>query len=142
MYHGYPTCYDKQTLNTMLNKTMGDLYRETERWIEHINTCGYMYSIVWECQWDKIGQTDVEVMGNVDSYSLEAVLHPRDALYGGRCETFALHDQSTDHGLRIPLLTCHINGKVMFVLCRACAETTNCRICGTTRIQYRTLYGR
>ena len=28
--------------------------------------------------------------------------------------------------LRIPLLPCHINGKLMFVLCRACAETTNC----------------
>ena len=115
------------------------------------------------------------------------VLNPRDALYGGRCETFALHDQSTDRsvikyvdvqslypyvckskhypvghprcligpnlrgldvnsyeglikckvlpprGLRIPLLPCHINGKLMFVLCRACAETTNCDVCGHTR---------
>ena len=30
MYHGCPTCYDKQTFNTMLNNTMSDLYRETE----------------------------------------------------------------------------------------------------------------
>ena len=54
MYHGCPTCCNKQIFNTMLNKTMGDLYRETERWIERVNTGGYMYSIMWECQWDKI----------------------------------------------------------------------------------------
>ena len=87
MYHGCPTCYDKQTFNTMLNKTMGDLYRETERWIERVKTCGYMYSIMWECQWDKICKTDIEVRGHVDNYSLASVLNPRDALYGGRCET-------------------------------------------------------
>ena len=92
MYHACPTCYDKQTFNTMLNKTMGDLYREMERWIERVKTCGYMYPIMWECQWDTICKTDVEVRGLVDSYSLAGVLNPRDALYGGRCETFALHD--------------------------------------------------
>ena len=83
MYQGCPTCYDKHTFNTMLNKTMGDLYRETERWIERVKTCGYMYSIMWECQWDKICKTDVEIGGHVDS----------------RCEIFALHDQSTDRSV-------------------------------------------
>ena len=36
-------------------------------------------------------------------------------------------------GLRIHLLPCHINCKLMFVLCRTCAETTNCGVCGHTR---------
>ena len=36
-------------------------------------------------------------------------------------------------GLRIPLLPCHINCKLMFILCRTCAESTNCGICGYTR---------
>ena len=99
MYHGCPTCYDKQNFNTMLNKTMGDLYRVTERWIERVKTCGYMYSIMWECQWDKISKTDVEVRGHMDSYLLVGVLNPRDALYVGRCETFSLHDQSTDRSV-------------------------------------------
>ena len=79
----------------MLNKTMGVLYRETERWIKRVKTSRYMYSIMWECQWDKICKTDVEVKGHVDSYSPADVLNPRDALYGRRCETFALFDQST-----------------------------------------------
>ena len=166
---------------------MADLYRETERWIECVKTCADMYSIMWDCLWDKICKSDIEVMGHVDSYSLADVLNPRDALYGGRCERFALPDQSTDlsvitdgdlqslypyvckrkqypvghprcligpnhrdldvnsyeglikckilpsKGLRILLLPCHINGKLMFVLCRACAETINCGICGHTR---------
>ena len=30
IYHVCPTCYDTQLFNTMLNNTMGDLYRETE----------------------------------------------------------------------------------------------------------------
>ena len=78
---------------------MGDLYRETERWIERVKTCSYMYSNMWECQWDKICKTDVEDRGHVDSYSLAAVLNPRDALYGGHFATFALHDQSTDRSI-------------------------------------------
>ena len=36
-------------------------------------------------------------------------------------------------GLRIPLLSCHINDKLMFVLYRACAETNNCGVSGHTR---------
>ena len=127
---------------------------------------------MWECQWDKICKTDIEVMGHVDSYSLTAVLNPPDALYGGRCQTFFFHDHSTDRSiikyvdvqslypyvckskhypvghplysigtnlrdldvnyykrsikynvllprmLCIPLLTCHINGRLMFIMCR------------------------
>ena len=36
-------------------------------------------------------------------------------------------------GLRIPLLPCHINDKLMFVLCRAYAKTKNYNVCGHTR---------
>ena len=35
-------------------------------------------------------------------------------------------------GLRISLLSCHIDGKLMCVLCRASAETTNCGVCSHT----------
>ena len=35
----------------------------------------------------------------MDSYLLAALLNPRDALYGGRCEIFALYDQSTDRSV-------------------------------------------
>ena len=35
----------------------------------------------------------------MDSYSLADVLNPRDVLYAGHCETFALNDQSTDRSV-------------------------------------------
>ena len=53
----------------------------------------YYESIMWECQWDQICQTDIEVRGHMDSYSLATVLNPLDALYGGCLKTFALHDR-------------------------------------------------
>ena len=40
-------------------------------------------------------------------------------------------------GLRIPLLPCYINDKLMFVLCRVCTETINCGVCGHTRSERR-----
>ena len=35
----------------------------------------------------------------MDSCLLADVRNPRDALYGGRCKTFAIHDQSTDRSV-------------------------------------------
>ena len=185
MYHGHATCYDQQTFNTMLNKSMGDMYRETKIWIELVKSCSNMYSIMWECQWDKICKTDVVVRGHLDNYSLADVLNPRDALYGGRCATFALLDQSTDRSLikyvdvqslypyvckskhypvghprcligpnlrgldvnsyeglikckflqprgqRIPLLPCHNNKKLMFLMCGACADSKKLFLTGS-----------
>ena len=55
-----------------------------------------MYSIMWECQLDKICKSGGEISGHVGSYSLSTVHNPHDALYGDCYETFALHDQSTD----------------------------------------------
>ena len=51
---------------------------------------------IFGCQWDKMCKTDGEVRGLVDCYSPSVALNTRDALYGGRCATFELHDQSTD----------------------------------------------
>ena len=39
-------------------------------------------------------------------------------------------------GLRNNRLPCHINGKLMFVLCRACAETPNYGVFGHTRSEH------
>ena len=58
-------------------------------WIERVKTCGYKESIMWECQWENNCRADIEVRVHVDSFSLSVALNPRDALYGGHCETFA-----------------------------------------------------
>ena len=172
-------------MNTHLNKSMGDLDRETMRWIARVTNSGYMISVMWECEWGKLVKENSEIKEHVESYSLSSPLTPREALYGGRCETFSLHASCTDtsvikyvdvqslypyvcknkhypighprcligpdlrkfgmdvnkfeglvkckvlppRGLHIPLLPSHINKKLMFVLCRKCAETENQSIC-------------
>ena len=184
-FHGCQTCFDLSTMNTHLNKSMGDLYRETMRWIARVTNSGYMISVMWECEWDNLVKENSEIKEHVESYSLSSPLTPREALYGGRCETFSLHASCTDtsvieyvdvqslypyvcknkpypighprcligpdlrkfgmdvnkfeglvkckvlppRGLHIPLLPSHINKKLMFVLCRKCAETENQSIC-------------
>ena len=44
-FHGCQTCFDLSTMNTHLNKSMGDLYREA------MTNSGYMISVMWDCEW-------------------------------------------------------------------------------------------
>ena len=180
-FHGCQKCYSLQTMNTHLNKTMGDLYRDTVRWTERVINSGYKLSVMWECESEQLVKDNKEIRDHLESYSLFTPLSPREALFGGRCETFALHAQSTTEfaikyvdvqslypyvcknkhypvghprcligpdlkkmgtdinryeglvkckvlppkGLHIPLLPSLINEKLMFVLCRRCAELGN-----------------
>ena len=48
--HGCQTCFDLSTMNIHLNKSMGDLYRETMRWIARVINSGYMIPVMWECE--------------------------------------------------------------------------------------------
>ena len=183
-FHGCRRCYDLTTHNTHLNRSMGDLYRESIRWIKRVTNNGYKLSVVWECDWDRMVKNSPDIQEHLESYSLSTPLLPRDCLYRGRCETFTLHAVECDEsvikyvdvqslypyvcknkhypvghprclmgpnltgmnftefegpvkckilpprGLMIPLLPSHINGKLMFVLCRKCTETESSTPCG------------
>ena len=87
---------DLSTMNTHLNKTMCDLYRETMRWIARVTKSGYIISVMWEYEWDNRFNENSEIKKHVESYSLSSPLTPREALYGGRCKTFSLHASCTD----------------------------------------------
>ena len=65
------------------------------RWIERVTNCGYKLSIMWECQWDKLIADNDDIRQHVKSYALSTPLVARDALYGGRCENFSLHAESS-----------------------------------------------
>ena len=41
--HGCQMCFDLSTMNTNLNKYMGDLYRKTMRWIARVTTVATCY---------------------------------------------------------------------------------------------------
>ena len=70
-------------MNTHLNKSMGDLYRETMRWIARMTNSGYMISVMWECEWGNLVKENSAIKEHVESYYLSSPLTPRKALYGG-----------------------------------------------------------
>ena len=49
-FHGCQMCFDLSTMNTHLNKSMGDLYRETMRCIARVTNIDYMLSVMWKCE--------------------------------------------------------------------------------------------
>ena len=72
-FHGCQTCFDLSTNNTHLNKSMGDLHRETMRWIARVTNNGYMLSFMWECEWDNLVRENSEIKEHVESYSLSSI---------------------------------------------------------------------
>ena len=53
------------------------------RWIARVTNSGYMISVMWECEWDNLVKENSETNEHRES----SPLTPRQALYGGRCET-------------------------------------------------------
>ena len=51
---------------------------------------------MWECEWGNLVKENSESKEHVESYSLSSPLTPREALYGGICETFSLHVSCTN----------------------------------------------
>ena len=75
---------------------MGDLYRETMRWIARVTNSGYILSVMWECDWDNLVRDNSEIKEHVESYSLSSPMTPQHALYGGRCKTCSFHASGTN----------------------------------------------
>ena len=87
-------------MNTHLNKSVGDLYRETMRWIARVTNSGYMIYVMWECEWDNLVKENSEIKEHVECYSLSSPLTPREELYGGRCGILSLHACCTDTSVK------------------------------------------
>ena len=69
---------DLSIMNTHLNKSMGDLYRETMTCIARVTNSNYMILIIWE--WDNLVKENSKIKEHVESYSLSSPLTPREAL--------------------------------------------------------------
>ena len=74
-------------MNTKLNKSMGDLYRETMRWIARVTNSGYIISVMWKCEWDNLVKENSEIKEHIESYYLSSPLTPR--------EHYTIHDLGT-----------------------------------------------
>ena len=80
-YHGSPKCYRPETFNTVMQKTMGTIYKRHLERIEYIKQF-YKVIEIWECEFDSL---------NLSNSNYSTPLNPRDALFGGRTNALKLY---------------------------------------------------
>ena len=93
-WHGCPNCFSRTTINPVTQLSMEDLYTQTMEKRHYIESNGYSYICIWECQFKKELETDVTMKHYIESLELVTPLEPRDAFYGGRTEAFKLYEEA------------------------------------------------
>ena len=174
LFHGCPTCFDRDTTNPLNGQTMKDLYDRTLEKERMLQEEGFKLITMWECHFEKEIKKNIEIKEFIDNIEMATPLDPRDAFYGGRTEGFKLYEEANQQQeikyydvtslypytnkckmyvcghpksvtenfrdlssyeglikckilpprkLLYPLLPLKLNGKLMFVLCKSCAES-------------------
>ena len=94
-WHGHIDCpgkhYKKTTWNERVGMTMGDLDLETQRWCRQVEQFGYSLTISYECEWNGVN-SNADIKHHMEMCGMSEPVRPRDALCGGRTETFALYE--------------------------------------------------
>jgi hypothetical protein len=56
-WHGNPTKFNKNNMNTITNKTYGELYEKTIKREQEIKNMGFNLVVMWESDWNKINNS-------------------------------------------------------------------------------------
>ena len=93
LFHGCPTCYPIRSVKHYAtpDRTVEELFNATEAKRMVLLRAGYTVFEMWECQWEKIVDTNADVQCFLASLELVPPLEPRDAFFGGRTGAVALH---------------------------------------------------
>jgi hypothetical protein len=95
VYHGCLKCFDKDGIAPFSDGlTYGEKYEITKDKEERILASagpGHHLNVIWECEFRKLRQTDLSVKEYCSNLDISQVMHPRDALYGGRVAPNRLH---------------------------------------------------
>ncbi|XP_052778720.1 uncharacterized protein LOC128216186 [Mya arenaria] len=172
-WHGCNRCFKSNTVNSVNDMTMGDLYARTMDKQQYIESLGYTYVSKWECDFKKEIQDVPGLQEFIKYVNIVTPLEPRDAFYGGRTEGFKLYEEASKdqeinyydvtslypyvnktgkiplghpeivtenfkditkyeglikckivppRGLYLPVLPMKSYGKLLFSLCRSCAD--------------------
>ena len=82
---GCPKCYkNRETVNPINQKTMGQLYEDTGGKIKYLKDYGFEVKQMWECELREKMEKDEEMKRYFEEYEIVDPLQPRDAFYGGR----------------------------------------------------------
>ena len=82
-WHGCPKCFSKSTSNPVNDMSMGELYAKTMEKKQFIENSGYIYVSIWECDFKRELEKDLDMKQYVDSLEIISPLEPRDAFFGG-----------------------------------------------------------
>ena len=93
LYHGCPRCYPNRQAKhyAVPDRSVEELYQATLSKCTALLRVGYTVIEMWECEWDKLVDTDEAVQRFLNSFDLVAPLEPREAFFGGRTGAVALH---------------------------------------------------
>lgn len=61
LWHGCPKCFDHVTVNPCTKRTFGEEYERTRIRQAYIESVGYSYSEVWECEWRRAIQAVIKL---------------------------------------------------------------------------------
>jgi len=91
-YHACLKCFpNRNDLHPLFKQTFQHVYTLTKQREVRLRLLGYSIVKIWECEWNKKKETDVEIQRFIENnpHRLEA-LDPFKAFFGGRVETFNL----------------------------------------------------
>ena len=93
LYHGCPRCYPNRQAKHYAtpDRTIEELYEATICKRVAMLRAGYTVIELWECEWDRLVDTNADVQCFLASLELVQPLEPRDAFFGGRTGAVSLH---------------------------------------------------
>ena len=93
LYHGCPSCYPNRPAKhyAVPDRSVEELYQATLSKRMALLRVGYTVIEMWECEWDKLVDTDEAVQRFLNSFDLPPPVEPREAFFGGRTGAVALH---------------------------------------------------
>jgi len=93
LYHGCPRCYPTRNAKhyAVPDRTVEKLYKATLHKRMTLLEAGYTVIELWECEWDRLVDTDETVQRFLRSFDLVPLLDLRDAFLGGHTGAVALH---------------------------------------------------
>ena len=94
-WHGCPKCFSKTSVNPVSDQTMADLYDKTIEKKLFVESQGYTYECIWECEFKTELLSNSNMRQFINSLEVVTPLEPRDAFYGGRTEAFKLYAEAT-----------------------------------------------
>ena len=71
-------------MNRKSQKTMEQLYKDTLKKVNYLESHGFVVVQKWQCELEKELKEDEEMKQFFDEYEIVDPLQPRDAFYGGR----------------------------------------------------------